>query len=225
MIVTLKSLLRYSIKHNLKHIPSALSQYSYLKDILPLLKNFKIVIGKPFGSQAYYCIWEKMYNLPKNLSYGIKHEELDFVEYGEETIGNALGIASGIAMCQNRSVYCNISDGCFQMGPVQEAIQFIGKHQQKILLTIDCNEFQLTGNTNDIIGLTAEKIEQHFNIYGWDAQIIDTSKDFNIDINRINYPSVIIFKTKKGQGVKEMENNPLKWHYRELKDINEITII
>lgn len=165
-----------------------------------------------------------MYNLPKKLGYGIKHEELNFIEYGEETIGNALGIASGIAISQDKPVYCNISDGCFQMGPTQEAIQFIGHHQQKIFLTIDCNEFQLTGNTNDIIGIDIEKIKRHFDIYGWHTYTIDTTKKFSIpEITK--FPSVILFKTKKGQGVKEMEENPQEWHYKELKDVNEITII
>jgi len=213
----MKEILNYSIKHNLKHIPSALSQYSYLKHILPVVKDFKIVIGKPFGAQAYYCIWDKMYKLRENLGYGIKHEELAFIEYGDETIGNALGIASGIALCQDVPVYCNISDGCFQMGPTLEAIQFVGKHQQKILLTIDCNEFQLTGSTDDIIGITAEKISQHFKIYGWNIQTLE-------DINSLKYPSVMIFKTKKGQGVKEMVENPQYWHYKQLNNIDDITI-
>jgi len=220
----MKKLLDYSIKHKLKHIPSALSQYSYLKYILPIVKDFKIVIGKPFGAQAYYCIWDKMYKLPNNLSYGIKHDELDFIEYGEETIGNALGIASGIALCQDKPVYCNISDGAFQMGPTLEAIQFIAKHKQKIFLTIDCNEYQLTGNTNDIIGITAEKIEKHFKLYEWNVNIHEINNLEKLDINNIKYPYVIIFKTKKGQNVIEMEKNPNEWHYKQLMDINEVTL-
>lgn len=208
----------YSRKHNLAHIPSALSQYSYLKYILPELKNFKIVIGKPFGAQAYYCIWEEMYNLPEKLGYGVKHEELDFVDFSEETLGNALGVASGVEIGSKQKVYCNISDGAFQMGPTQEAIQFIGKHKQQIFLTIDCNEFQLTGKTTDILDIDAEKIQKHFELYGWNTKIIGTSNPFSLNINNLKLPFVYIFKTKKGQGIDYMEKDPQKWHYKKLEN-------
>jgi len=209
---TVNDILEYSLEHNLSHIPSALSQFSYLKYILSELKDFKIVIGKPFGAQAYYVIWEDMYKLPKKLGYGIKHEELDFIEYGEETLGNALGVATGIAICQDKHVYCNISDGCLQMGATLEAIQYIGFHKPKILLTIDINEFQLTGKTTDILGTGYDKIRKMFEIYNWN--VLDFNE--NININKIIFPSVILCKTKKGEGVKEMENNPKYWHYKQI---------
>ena len=38
-------------------------------------------------------------------------------------------------------------------------------------------------------------------------------------------PVVFLFRTIKGKGVLEMENDPVKWHYKELKNIDEITII
>ncbi len=212
----------YSIKNKLAHIPSALSQYSYLKYILSQVKDFKIVIGKPFGAQAYYVIWESMYNLPDKLSYGIKHDELDFVEFSEETLGNALGVASGIEIGSGQKVYCNISDGSFQMGPTLEAMQFIGFNKQKILLTVDCNEYQLTGKTTDIIGVSAETISEHFKNYNWNVVLTDNC---DVDVSNLELPVVIIYKTKKGHGVKEMEDNPMRWHYKNVKDLNEITFI
>ncbi len=228
----MKKLLNYSIKHDLKHIPSALSQYSYLKTVLPMLRDYKIVIGKPFGAQAYYCIWDEMYQLPEKLGYGIKHAELDFIEYGEETLGNALGVASGISLAQNDPVWCNVSDGCLQMGATLEAIQFIGKHKQNILLTIDFNGVQLTGNTQDIMGINMFNIEAMFRIYGWETQICDTRCINDLGIKMVteqamesDKPFALIFKTSKGQGVKEMEEDPVGWHYKSLKDINEINII
>lgn len=228
----MKNMLQYSIDNNLRHIPSALSQYSYLKILLPKLDyiNTNISIGKPFGSQAYYCIWEKMGLVKQPLSYGIKHEEIDFVNFSEETLGNALGVASGLAF-NGKKTWCNISDGALQMGPTLEAIQFIGKHKQNILLTVDFNGMQLTGSTNNILGINEQIVESMFKIYGWNTKIISS----NISVNKLNViidnylhsklPTVLIFKTVKGQGVKEMEEDPIGWHYKELKDINEITII
>jgi len=230
-----KQILNYSIKNNLRHIPSALSQYSYLKYILPEIdyKNTNISIGKPFGSQAYYVIWEKMNLCKQPLNYGVKHEELNFVNFSEETLGNAIGVASGLEFANKKKTWCNISDGALQMGATLEAIQFIGKYKQNILLTIDFNGVQLTGKTDKIMNIDIHQQKKIFKLYDWDTYIIDTQNisDENIQLiktlihQNTKIPTVILFKTIKGQGVKEMENDPVKWHYKELKDINEITII
>lgn len=231
----MKNLLKYSIKHNLRHIPSALSQYSYLKLLLPMLDyyNQNIVIGKPFGSQAYYTIWEDLGLLhpDKEFSYGIKHDEIGYVNFSEETLGNALGVASGIELANKKKTYVNLSDGALQMGPTLEAIQFIGKHKQNIFCTVDFNGMQLTGDTQSIMGINMFNIESMFRIHGWQTIMTDTrcinEKGIKMSIERAlssNNPVVLIFKTSKGQGVEEMEKDPVKWHYKELKDINEITI-
>jgi len=226
------NMLQYSIDNNLRHIPSALSQYSYLKYLLPKLdyNNTNIVIGKPFGSQAYYCVWEKMGLVKQPLSYGVKHDEINFIKYSEETLGNALGIASGLAF-NGKKTYCNISDGALQMGPTLEAIQFIGKHKQNILLTVDFNSMQLTGDTQSIMGINMFNIESMFRIHGWQTIMIDTryvnKSRIKMSIDRAlstNKPVTLIFKTSKGQGVMEMEKDPVGWHYKELKNINDITI-
>ena len=94
----------YSRNNGLTHVPSALSMATYVeflfenKIIVPY--RDKIVLGKPFGSQTYYILWKKMGLLKDidNLSVGVKHNEIDFVDYGEETMGNALGVGSGIAL-------------------------------------------------------------------------------------------------------------------------------
>jgi len=241
MNYSIKKLLKYSINNNLKHIPSALSQFSYLKYVLPVIKkDFNIVIGKPFGSQAYYTIWEELGYIKKDdkLSYGVKHEELDFVSFSEETLGNALGVASGIATVSDKVTYCNISDGALQMGPTLESIMYIGKNKQKILLTVDCNDEQLTGNTNDILNINSSKIRDIFKMYDWNVYLVPIYlQDKNVkiftkeDMIQIietqhfdNKPTVLIFETIKGYGVTEMEDDPVKWHYKSLKDINEVTI-
>ncbi len=234
----IKKLLEYSIKNNLKHIPSALSQFSYLRFLLPQLKkDYNIVIGKPFGSQAYYIPWLDMGYIKEDqkLSYGIKHKELDFVNYGEETLGNALGIASGVAYASDKPTWCNISDGALQMGPTLEAIQHIGSNKQNILLTVDFNGMQLTDSIMNLSNIHSFNIEIMFKMYGWETVMYDTSvlNDYGISLiieqqlehfKNLNKPMVIIFKTTKGQGVKEMEENPVDWHYKALENLNEITI-
>jgi len=236
--LTALDLLNYSIDFKLKHIPSALSQFSYLRYVLPLLpKNIKIILGKQFGSQAYYLIWKKMGLIKKNikLSYFINHKELPFIHYTEETLGNSLGVAAGVALTESdksKLVYVNISDSILQMGATQEAIQFIGKHQLNIFITMDFNNYQLTGKIDNISQFNIDKTKSLFELYNIKAFVIDI-QDNNIKqdiINGIEYqikskkPTIILFKTIKGFGVKEMEEDPIGWHYKALNNINEITI-
>jgi len=233
----IKKVLKYSIKNKLSHIPSALSQLSYLTNILPNIDHYdwNIVIGKPFGAQAYYCIWQKMGLIPKNmtLSYGVKDTELDFVDYSEETLGNALGVASGIQLANNKKTYVNLPDSVFQMGPTLEAMQFIAKHQQDILVTVDANDAQLTGDTKDIIGMDADKIYQLFELNGWMVYLIEIVQDEDNDNEelieamqklQVRGPTALIIETKKGSGVQEMEDDPVTWHYKQLGSLDEITI-
>lgn len=221
-------MLQYSIDNKLSHIPSALSMFHYLYETFKIVNhNWNIVIGKPFGAQAYYILWEHYFNLNiDNLAYGVKHKEIDFVDYGEETLGNALGFTAGISY-NNRPTYCNISDGALQMGPTLEAIQFIGKHKMNVLLTVDYNRTQLTGNTTEIAGTTINGHYDYFYNAGWIVYKIE-SKNFNSkkleEVLNHNAPIVFLIETQKGDGVVEMVDDPVKWHYKQLINISEVTL-
>lgn len=238
MKLNIKKLLEISAKYKLGHIPSALSMYKYLRYILPVIKkDFNIVIGKPFGAQAYYTIWEEMGyidNISK-LSYGVKHNELDFVAYGEETLGNAIGIAYGFAMCQYKPVWCNISDGALGMGPTLEAIVntqfFLRRLKSHILLTIDVNQQTSLARTPFSIPAMIKLFDSN----GWNVYSVDmtNSKDYNYQMNNIidnvkkgiGAPlTVVLIKTVKGYGVKEMMDDSSN-HYKvyneeEIKNLN-----
>jgi len=215
----------YSRKLKLTHIPSALSMSTYVeflfenKIIVPY--RDKIVLGKPFGSQTYYLLWKKMGLLKNidNLSVGVKHNEIDFVDYGEETMGNALGVGAGIAISnKDKKVWVNISDATLQMGSTLEAIQYIGHNCIKnILLTIDNNNYQVTGNTNNV--LTVEPVIKLSRDYNWHVITVDGHCKYTIskkliNLDKIEKPVLINFLTKKGNSVKYMEDNPIEWHYK-----------
>mgnify|MGYP003115557480 CR=1 FL=1 len=215
-----------SKKHGLKHIPSALSMSTYIecifneKFIEPYKHNF--VIGKPFGSQAYYIPWKKLGYLNKNINEYhsiLKHTEIDFVNFSGESLGHTLGVAAGISLASKKNTWVNLSDAALQMGSELEGIQFIGQKQIKnILVTIDYNNSQVTGNLNDIIDV--KPIIEMFSNYDWDVHIINGHnynkiKD-NLNEIKFNKPTVIFYKTIKGYGIKEMENNPHEWHYKKI---------
>lgn len=229
-----KRLIEYSINNKLSHIPSALSMFNYLYELFNFEDsqevinpyNWNIVIGKPFGAQAYYIIWHYYYMLDiTHKAYIIQENEIDFVDFSEETLGNALGVASGISYNGKRT-WCNISDGALQMGSTLEAIQFIGHNQQDIVLTVDYNRTQLTGNTNQIMGITINGMKDIFHAASWRVYIVESDNFYSGIVKSVidkKGPVVFLIETNKGDGIVEMENDPILWHYKQLKDINEIT--
>lgn len=227
-------LLEYSYKQQLTHIPSALSMLDYVNFIFSngiVTKEDKIVIGKPFGAQAYYLVWRELGWLDKieHLSVGVKHDEIDFVDYGEETMGNALGVATGMAIANpDKRVWVNITDATLQMGNTLEAIQFIGHNQVKnILLTIDYNDRQVTGNTNNV--LTVDPVVDMFKNYNWRTKIVDGHNQG--ELAKVFYkitsdqPNVIVCKTNKGHGVKSFLRDPKKWHYKKIETKEELQLL
>lgn len=222
----------YSKEKKLTHIPSALSMSTYVeflfknKIIVPY--RDKIVLGKPFGSQTYYILWKKMGLLEDidNLSVGVKHNEIDFVDYGEETMGNALGVGTGIALSnKNKRVWVNITDATLQMGSTLEAIQYIGHNcVNNILLTIDNNNYQVTGSTNDVLSIIPViKLSRDYNwhVITVNGHCKDAISKKLSNLDNIKKPILINFLTKKGNGIKYMENDPIKWHYKTI-DSDEI---
>lgn len=225
-----KQLLEYSYAQKLAHIPSALSMLDYVDVLFThniVTPDEFIVIGKPFGSQAYYLVWQKLGYLDniEKLNVGVKHDEIPFVDYSEETIGNALGVAIGIAMTTDKRVWVNLSDAALQMGTVLEAIQFIGQHRlTNIFVTVDYNNAQVTGNVDEIIKV--KPCIQFFKEYGWFVQEVDGhNKPQLLDkfSNLVHtVPNVVICHTRKGHGIKSMEEDIQKWHYKKIETLNEL---
>lgn len=225
----IKELLKYSFENNLAHIPSALSMLDYISVVFNYIKKSdNIIIGKPFGAQTYYLVWKQLGWLKdiQNLHMGVKHEEIEFVLYSEETIGNALGVAAGVSLASDKKTYVNLSDAALQMGNTLEAIQFIGQHNLDVLVTVDYNGSQVTGNTKDIIDVTAviEFFKNNsFKTYITDGHDKDKIHAVLKEVIDFKEPTVIFFKTKKGYPFKEMMDNIKQWHYRKLNEKDFIT--
>jgi len=222
-----RELLEFSYENKLTHVPSALSMLTYI-DVLFTNEHIKpyrdkIVLGKPFGSQAYYLVWKRLgyLNDIESLSIGVKHNEIDFVEYSEETMGNALGVAAGIAIANpNQKVWVNLTDATLQMGSTLEAIQYIGHNNIKnIIVAIDNNNCQVTGATSDILS-TQPVIDFFFNnkwdviqCNGHDASAINDM--FPVTLSA---PTATVYNTIKGYGVGYMQSDPVKWHYKPMEE-------
>jgi len=226
----IKELLEYSYENKLSHIASALSMLDYVDVLFSegiVTLDDGIVIGKPFGSQAYYLVWRKLGWLQdiEKLSVGVKHDEILFVDYSEETMGNALGVATGIAMTTDQMVWVNITDAALQMGNTLEALQFIGHNKIKnIFVTVDYNNAQVTGNVDDIL-----KVEPIVNLcrhYGWWVQCVDghSREKLKATFNNLtdSLPNIVFCETVKGHGVKEIQEDNKKWHYKKIETSEEL---
>lgn len=218
----------YKYLSGVTHIPSALSQVYYIDALFsgnivtPYEHN--IVIGKPFGSIAYYYIWYKLGYIPHlNYSPVVKDYEIDFVDFSDEVIGNSLGVASGIEIANKKLTWVNLPDSALQSGSIYEAIWFIGKHKQNIKVTIDYNRMQLVGGLQTNVDSDISMFSKN----GWKVFILDDKKRYfrYLDLGfKENGPVVFFIMTTKGDGVRQMEENPIGWHYRPIEDGDEITI-
>ena len=223
-------ILEFSFKNSCGHIASALSMVDYLEVLFfnHIIKREDIIIlGKPFGSQSYYIIWKELNWISEieTLSMGVKHDEIPFVYFSEETMGNALGIATGVSIATNKKIWVNLSDACLQMGNTLEAIQFIGQHKlSNIFVTIDFNDSQVTGKISDI--LNVNPIIEMFSNYDWKTHVVDGHnkdlliKSFN-DVEK-EKPNVFMCRTIKGKGVKSIEGDIKKWHYKKIETLEEL---
>ena len=111
-----------------------------------------------------------------------------------------------------------MSDAALQMGNTLEAIQFIGHNNLKnIIVTIDLNGWQVTGKTRDV--MRVDPIIDLFRRYGW--QVYNSIKDFRIGMS----PKVYVLNTVKGAGVPSIEQDVKKWHYRTIKDQQELEVL
>ena len=217
-----KELLEYSYTKGLSHIPSAFSMLDYVYILFNkghITYDDKIVIGKPFGSQAYYYVWDL---LNRKLSIGVKHDEINFVDFGEETMGNALGVGIGMAMATDKKVWVNITDAALQMGPTLEAIQFMGSNKlDNLLVTVDYNGMQVTGKTKDIIN--TDPVIKMIKDYGIPLYEVDGHDHAKLQKTFQQAKSgIVICHTEKGHGVKSFTQDPKKWHYKKIESEEEL---
>lgn len=230
-----QSILTMSYNSKVAHIPSAFSMCDYLGVLFDNIispQTHQFVLGKPFGAQAYYALFAFFGWIENDLSkYGSLDPEWRYIiqnshpliTYIDESMGNCLSIACGIATA-GRDVFVNISDAAFQEGTIWESIQYAGaKRLSNIIMSIDNNNMQALGRISEIndLGNLSSKLCQ----FGWDSYECDGH-----DIDKIlklcehirhsekKKPIALVFHTSKGRGVSFMEGHS-EWHYGTLDEI------
>ena len=142
------------------------------------------------------------------------------VEVSTGSLGQGLGLASGIAMGlkldNNPSkVVVYTGDGELQEGSCWEAfMQAAHRNLNNLIVIVDRNNLQIDGSTEDVMALG--NVGNKLRDFGWNVNDIN-GHDFNeiyeaIEIaKKSDKPYAIVAHTIKGKGVSFMENQA-GWH-------------
>ncbi len=140
------------------------------------------------------------------------------------SLGQGISIAAGIALAERLSgkenrVFSIVGDGELNEGQCWEAFQFIAHHNLNNLVTfVDYNKQQLDGALEEII--RPFSFVEKFNAFGFEAVQVkgdDIEGIYNLlkdKRNESQKPLVVILDSKKGQGVKYIEDLKNSHHLR-----------
>lgn len=205
-------IIELSYKHKLGHIASALSMSDYLYDFFSETyrpeRGDMLYVGKPYGAQAFHVVMG-MLNMPvPPIEFsGLQQAEND-IHFVEATLGNALGIASGVATAkllkqEPGTVYVINGDAAMTQGCNWEAVQLASKYELTNLHMIVDNNGMGILEKDPMLEDMAGKLRA----FGWTVN----EPDYN------GKPSATVYNTTKGDGISFMENNP-EWHYKVLDE-------
>ncbi|MGP8214181.1 MAG: transketolase [Bacteroidia bacterium] len=150
-------------------------------------------------------------------------EHLPGVRVASGSLGQGLSVAVGAALAKKLNndknfIYSLHGDGEMQEGQIWEAAMYAaGKKVDNLVSTIDCNNAQIDGKTEDVMPLGDLKAK--WMAFGWDVlemngndieNVIATLKKAQTHCGK-GKPVMILMHTKMGMGVDFMTDN-YKWH-------------
>ncbi len=154
------------------------------------------------------------------LGHPVKNRELG-IEFTNGSLGMGLSIGIGVAIAfqkkqKNNKVYVVLGDGECNEGSVWEAFMAASHFKlNNLIAIIDCNKFQLTGATDDIMSLGS--MSEKLKAFGWKVDEVkghDVPTLCNVldPIKSMNKPHAIVMDSIKGKGFSFSENNNA-WHH------------
>jgi transketolase len=149
------------------------------------------------------------------------------IPFATGSLGHGLPIAIGIAQANkilenDEYTYVLMSDGETNEGTTWEGGHYaVAKGLDNLIVMIDKNGLQGFGNTNEILGVSADK--NKWEAMGFEVVEVDGHNVYEIH-NQIDLfkarkngiPKLLIANTVKGKGVSYMENK-MEWHYLPMK--------
>ena len=143
------------------------------------------------------------------------------IEFTNGSLGMGLSLGLGVAIaCQKKElhnrVFVILGDGECNEGSVWEAFMAAGNFKQDNLTAIiDCNKFQLSGPTDEVMSLG--DLPAKLKAFGWEVARVDghdveaLCKALARDDQR-TAPLAVVMDTVKGKGLSFAENDNA-WHH------------
>ena len=143
------------------------------------------------------------------------------IEFTNGSLGMGLSIGVGVAIaCRKKElrnkIYVVLGDGECNEGSVWEAFMAAGHFGlNNLVAIIDCNKFQLSGATEDIMSLG--NMPEKLRAFGWDVDEVDghdiSSLCTVLDVTKqMDKPHAVVMNSIKGKGFSFSENNN-SWHH------------
>ena len=142
------------------------------------------------------------------------------IDFSSGSIGHNLSVGVGIALAgklkaKDYLTWVLLGDGELNEGQVWEAAMSAAHYKlDNLIAVVDANGMGLDGNVEDIMNI--EPIAAKFEAFGWSTDEIDGH-----DIGQVlaafrraqdaDRPRLIVARTRKGKGLKFMEETPF-WH-------------
>jgi transketolase len=215
------------IKHGEAHLGGSFSMIEMLialhEEILTI--DDKFILSKAHSSFPY-CIYLRQNGFNPPLSTHLEIDPENNIHCTTGSLGHGLPIALGMALARKikkikGKIYVMISDGECQEGTTWESLLIAAKHQlDNLIVMVDYNKIQALSFLKD--GLPLDNLAAKFEAFNWNTIEIEDGHSFSEIIpllgqeNLTLKPSVFIFNTIKGKGIKSFESDPA-WHARKIK--------
>ena len=214
---------------NSSHIGSCLSVADLLAVVQSLIQenNDKLIFSKGHAAAAMYASLANHNLISEDLldEFGSNGSELighvnhavQGINFSTGSLGHGLPLGIGVAIAsKNKHVYVIVSDGELNEGTTWESLAIASQLKiSNLTLIIDANGIQSFGKTVEILNL--DPLVDKFVDFGWNCVDIDGHSISSLfkafEKKSVNKPTVVIARTIKGKGIKEMEGK-LEWHYK-----------
>ncbi|WP_299836587.1 transketolase [uncultured Tenacibaculum sp.] len=152
------------------------------------------------------------------------HEHLPGIRIASGSLGQGMSVAIGAAEAKklnndDKLVFSLHGDGELQEGQIWEAVMYAAaKKVDNLISTVDVNEKQIDGTTDDVLALGSLKAK--FEAFGWDVLEVKKGNDIESVLAGINEaksrsgkgkPVCILLYTEMGNGVDFMMHTHA-WH-------------
>jgi len=145
------------------------------------------------------------------------------IDFSSGSLGHNLSVGVGMSLAGrlqglSHRTFVLTGDGELQEGQVWEAVMAAGHyHLGNLIMIVDANGFSGAGPTSAAMNI--EPLGERLASFGWDAAEVDghdlaalTAAFDALPARGGDRPVGVIARTRKGKGVRMMEESPQSWH-------------